>query len=169
MTNENVAQLRIGALFVTVTAALGGLMTGSLSPLRTRNTNFGPSRMGIGTDFVGESQMKSTSGNRSKRMVLGKRRMSELFLGLLLAALARLAFADCRLNDGQVIYPQTYPLSSVTSAVQHRYVGFRGPGGDPDNRKQGLLGSVRHHQCIPRTQCLGAGETAISPPRHRRQ
>jgi hypothetical protein len=123
MTNENVAQLRIGALFVTVTAALGGLMTGSLSPLRTRNTNFGPSRMGIGTDFVGESQMKSTSGNRSKRMVLGKRRMSELFLGLLLAALARLAFADCRLNDGQVIYPQTYPLSSVTYAVQYQIDG----------------------------------------------
>jgi hypothetical protein len=31
MTIKNVAQLRIGALFVTATAALGGLMTGSLS------------------------------------------------------------------------------------------------------------------------------------------
>jgi hypothetical protein len=29
MTNENVAEPRIGALFISVTAALGGLMAGS--------------------------------------------------------------------------------------------------------------------------------------------
>jgi hypothetical protein len=56
-------------------------------------------------------------------MVLGKRRMSEMFLGLLLTALTGLAFAECRLNDGQVIYPQTYPLASVTYSVQYQVDG----------------------------------------------
>jgi hypothetical protein len=51
------------------------------------------------------------------------RRLSELFLGLLLAGGAGLAVADCQVSDGRVIDPQTYPMSSLTYSVQYQIDG----------------------------------------------
>jgi hypothetical protein len=56
-------------------------------------------------------------------MILGKRRLSELFLGLLLPVATGVAFADCAMNDGRVIAPQTYPMPSGTYTVQYQIDG----------------------------------------------
>ena len=56
-------------------------------------------------------------------MSLGIRLNSGIFLGLLFAAFARLAAAQCPQNDGTVINLQTYPLSSTTYSVQYQIDG----------------------------------------------
>src|SRR5580692_10889186 len=56
-------------------------------------------------------------------MTRGIRLNSRIFLGLLLAAFARLASAQCPQNDGTVINLQTYPLASTTYAVQYQIDG----------------------------------------------
>jgi hypothetical protein len=53
----------------------------------------------------------------------GTRRLAELSFGLLLAMATGLAFAGCRQDDGKVINPQTYPMSSLTYAVQYQIDG----------------------------------------------
>ncbi len=56
-------------------------------------------------------------------MSLGIRLNLGIFLGLLLAAFARLVAAQCPQNDGTVINLQTYPLASTTYAVQYQIDG----------------------------------------------